>query len=185
MGLSEKSNGFLPKNEMERTLYNRRKPVFILLLSMFLTFNIVGCIVESLAIGYAIWAYRPVVIDQDKYIAAQKLNTELSQRFGNLKLARPKNINVIVMLAAITDAKPAEVNLTEINITVDKTTISGVTKNLDQANQYCNAISIRDKKVLLDTVKEDNATTSIAPAGGKDIKFTISIIENTKGGSTK
>lgn len=189
MALWEESNNFLPRNEVEKTIYNRRKPVIIFVMVMFLVFNVVGCIVQGVAIAYASWSYQPVEIDQVKYQAAQKLNNELSQRFGQLKLARPKDVNVIAALAAVTNAKPSEVSLSEINITPDKTVITGVTQNLDLANQYCNGIIIKGKKTLLDTVKEDkeNKDSMGAVSTAKDIRFTISVIENTKaeGGGNK
>lgn len=183
MGFLEKSSGFLPDSEAKRTRYNRFKPVVILILVMFLVFNVIGCLIQGLAIGYAEWAYQPVQIDLGKYNEAQKLNSELSQRFARLKLARPKDVNVIVALAAVTSAKPKEVDLTGINITPDKTVITGIAKSLDLANQYCNSITITGKKSLLNTVKTDKEGISAAAKDSSDsgnIKFTISIVENIK-----
>lgn len=187
MGSLGKSSDFLPRSEVEKTLYNRRKPVILLALVMLLLFFIVGIVIEGIAIAYAAWAIQPLQIDQAKYSAAQKLNTELSQRFGQLKLARPNNISVITVLAAVTTAKPPEVNLSAINIGADKTVITGFTGDLNAANKYCNAINIPGKKAQLDTVKENNKAGNVQEAGSlaKDIRFTISILGKDKGGGTK
>lgn len=189
MGLLEKSSGFLPESEVKRTRYNRFKPVVILILVMFLIFNLIGCLIQGLAIGYAEVTYQPVQIDQSKYSAAQKLNSELSQRFANLKLARPKDVNVIVALAAATSGKPKDINLTDINITPEKTVITGTAKSLDLANQYCNSIAISGKKPILDTVKADKeGSIPSIKEENNGIRFTISIVENvenSKGGGKK
>ena len=190
MGSLKSSNDFLPKSEIERTLYNRRKPIILLVMVMFLVFNLVGCAVQGLAIAYAAWAIQPVQIDQEKYNDAQKLNLELSHRFSQLKLARPNDVNVIATLAAVTNAKPAEVSLTDINIGAEKTIITGITQNLDVANKYCNDIVLPGKKTQIDTVKTNQAGNTAANTvpiaqQGKEIKFTISILTKDKGGDTK
>lgn len=57
MGSLKSSNDFLPKSEIERTLYNRRKPIILLVMVMFLVFNLVGCAVQGLAVALCCLGY--------------------------------------------------------------------------------------------------------------------------------
>ena len=130
MSLQVNYGNFLRKKESNAVKFNHNKPLISLAVSACMVFAITGSTLSGLALAYTYMAKPQQNYDINYFNKAQKLSMDVTKALGQLKDARPENINTIATIQTFTSAKPEGVDIDSFKITEKKYTVTAVSPSL-------------------------------------------------------
>lgn len=175
MSLQVNYGNFLRKKESNAVKFNHNKPLISLAVSACMVFAITGSTLSGLALAYTYMAKPQQNYDINYFNKAQKLSMDVTKALGQLKDARPENINTIATIQTFTSAKPEGVDIDSFKITEKKYTVTATTKDMKLANTFLGKLNF---------VGREAAIGNIVTKDG-DITFTIDVTEKAKAKAQK
>ena len=174
--LSVNYGNFLRKSDTAKAGYEFRRPVYQLIANTICVFCLAGAAASGLAFAYASMSVPKPLYSADLYTQAQTLNTNLSKGIAIMKQGRPRGVNAYDVLSKFTNAKPADVVLTDITITPEQYTVKGFTPNQESVNSYVSALDFGKGK--------ETGIASISNNKGNN-EFSITVKVNEQKASTQ